>query len=240
MALIEKIKNAIRDCDDPGEELAHLFAQAALTAIMEAGDGVQEAFYIDCEFDGHGGPLLSMAIVHEYGSGMHYTVNDAGPVTDPWVAANVLPILGQNKATESVTGPLNELGQRLRWFIADCERPTIIADSPVDIGRFCAALSTGSDGGWASADYLGMTFEVHNVDCYPTELVGAVQHNAWWDAMALRAKVPARHRSTAAAAERARIVAWLRGQPKLRRVAQDMMRQNAPADLADAIERGEV
>jgi hypothetical protein len=32
-----------------------------------------------------------------------------------------------------------------------------------------------------------MTFEVHNVDCYPTALEGAVQHNAWWDAMALRA-----------------------------------------------------
>lgn len=63
---------------------------------------------------------------------------------------------------------------------------TIIADSPVDIGRFCAALSTSEDGGWASADYPRMTFEVHNVDCYPTTLPGAVQHNAWWDAMALR------------------------------------------------------
>jgi hypothetical protein len=25
------------------------------------------------------------------------------------------------------------------------------------------------------------------VDCYPTTLEGAVRHNAWWDAMALRA-----------------------------------------------------
>lgn len=31
-----------------------------------------------------------------------------------------------------------------------------------------------------------MTLEVNNVDAYPTELEGAVQHNAWWDAMALR------------------------------------------------------
>lgn len=58
--------------------------------------------------------------------------------------------------------------------------------------------------------------------------------------MELVSQAFARHRTLAAAAERARIVAWLRGQPKLRRVAQDMMRQNAPADLADAIERGEV
>lgn len=41
----------------------------------------------------------------------------------------------------------------------------------------------------ASADYPTMTFEVHNVDCYPTTLPGAVQHNAWRDAMALREKL---------------------------------------------------
>lgn len=35
-------------------------------------------------------------------------------------------------------------------------------------------------------NYPRMTFEVHNVDCYPTTMKGAVQHNAWWDAMALR------------------------------------------------------
>ena len=62
----------------------------------------------------------------------------------------------------------------------------VIADSPVDIGRFCDALTTSPTGGWASAEYRLMTFEVHNVDCYPTTLEGAVQHNAWWDAMALR------------------------------------------------------
>jgi hypothetical protein len=56
----------------------------------------------------------------------------------------------------------------------------------VDIGRFCAAISTAANGGWASADYPRITFEVHNVECYPTTLPGAVQHNAWWDAMALR------------------------------------------------------
>lgn len=31
-----------------------------------------------------------------------------------------------------------------------------------------------------------LTFEVIRVDAYPTTLEGAVQHNAWWDAMALR------------------------------------------------------
>ena len=85
--------------------------------------------------------------------------------------------------------PLNEVGPSIRSFIGDDNQPVIIADSPVDIGRFCTAISTGSDGNWASTDYPFMQFEVHNIDCYPTDLVGVVQHNAWWDAMMLRDKL---------------------------------------------------
>ena len=66
---------------------------------------------------------------------------------------------------------------------------TIIADSVVDIGRFCRALSTDADGGWRSVDYPVMRFEVHDVAAYPTVIPGAVQHNAWWDAMALSVKL---------------------------------------------------
>jgi len=147
-----------------------------------------DRFYIDCEFDGHAGPLLSFAIVAEDGRGMHYRVRDVQPV-DPWVIENVMPLMATHEASEGHVGVLNSLGWALRKFIGASESPIIIADSPVDIGRFCAAISTGDDGGWASTDYPKMTFEVHNVDCYPTDLPGAVQHNAWWDAMALRRKL---------------------------------------------------
>ncbi len=149
---------------------------------------MSDRFYIDCEFDGHGGPLLSIAIVREDGFGAHFRTTAIA--LDSWVRANVVPLMGKHDADVlSDHLAVNEVGGALRYFIGDCERPTIIADSPVDIGRFCAALSTDSDGGWASADYPLMRFEVHNVDCYPTDLPGAVQHNAWWDAMALRHKL---------------------------------------------------
>ncbi len=149
-----------------------------------------ERFYIDCEFDGHGGPLLSIALVEEGGRSVHIEVDVQAK--DPWVLANVVPLLEQHDATDCTRVAPNNVGEYIRWFIGDCPHPVIIADSPVDISRFCAAISTGADGGWASADYPLMAFEVHNVDCYPTDLPGAVQHNAWWDAMALR------HRLTAA------------------------------------------
>lgn len=148
-------------------------------------------YFIDCEFDGHNGPLLSMAMVAEGGHSLLVTTN--ADVLDPWVRHNVLPILGRGDADMIALNqrPV-DVGTWLRRFLGDDDDLTIIADSPVDIGRFCQAISTGEHGGWASADYSHMTFEVHNVDCYPTTLPGAVQHNAWWDAMALREKLSVR------------------------------------------------
>ena len=148
-------------------------------------------YYIDCEFDGHNGPLLSMAIVRDDDDySIHMRI--AQEAKDPWVRKNVMPLMDQHKATQSGIVYINDVGGVIRAFI-DTDEPTIIADSPVDIGRFCAVISTGADGGWASADYPFMRFEVHNVDCYPTTLEGAVQHNAWWDAMALRAILEKQH-----------------------------------------------
>lgn len=145
-------------------------------------------YYIDCEFDGHSGPLLSIAMVTADGLGLH--VRTTARATDPWVIENVEPLMDEHDADVIGTNvEPNAIGGILRDFIGADEAPVITADSPVDIGRFCAAISTGPDGGWASTDYPQMTFEVDNVDCYPTTLPGAVQHNAWWDAMALRHKL---------------------------------------------------
>lgn len=140
-------------------------------------------YYLDCEFDGHNGPLLSLALVRDNSSGIY--IATTAEAKDPWVVANVVPLIDRHSCRMAVRCAPNEVGAVIRTFI-DCDAPTIVADSPVDIGRFCRAISTGRDGEWASAEYPRMTFEVHNVDCYPTDLANAVQHNAWWDAMALR------------------------------------------------------
>lgn len=146
-------------------------------------------YFVDCEFDGHDGALLSIALVTDGRDSIHIRV--AANAKDPWVIDNVVPLLDCHRAPKSAYVAPNDVGGTLRAFIGDDDCPTIIADSPVDIGRFCRAISTGPHGGWVSADYPQMRFEVHNVDCYPTSLEGAVQHNAWWDAMALRARLPA-------------------------------------------------
>jgi len=140
--------------------------------------------YIDFEFDGHGGPILSLGIVSDHKDGMHATTR--AQANDPWVAENVMPLMHRHEAPHSFDVDELELGALLRRYIGSDDCPVIVADSPVDIWRFCQCLSTSSTGAWASADYPQMRFEVHNIDCYPTGLPGAVQHNAWWDAMALR------------------------------------------------------
>ncbi len=144
-------------------------------------------YYLDCEFDGHNGPLLSIALVSELDWSIH--IRTTARADDPWVMANVEPFMDRHRAALDVSNVrINAVGSELRQFLRNDQQPVIVADSVVDIARFCRAISTDDEGGWASVDG-NLTFEVHDVQPYPTTLPGAVQHNAWWDAMALRHKL---------------------------------------------------
>lgn len=144
-------------------------------------------YYIDCEFDGHNGPLLSIALVREDGASIH--IETTAVASDWWVIAHVVPLMGENNAgTHPLVQP-NQVGRHIRFFIGADPFPVIVADSPVDIARFCTAVMTSEAGGYEPNQWPRLSFEVHDINCYPTDLTGAVQHNAWWDAMALREKL---------------------------------------------------
>jgi len=148
-------------------------------------------YYIDCEFDGHNGPLLSFAIVREddpWTKSLHVTVRALA--YDDWVLHNVVSVMDEHESATDVSNVHpNHVGGFLRRFISDDDSPVIIADSPVDIGRFCQALMTNDSGDYCPNDIDLIEFEVHDISAYPTDLPRAVQHNAWWDAMALREKL---------------------------------------------------
>lgn len=146
-------------------------------------------YYIDCEFDGHGGEMLSMAVVSEDGRGLYLCIADKPDLLGDWVEENVWPLVHLKLPIGRTAAYTKDWGHFLRRFIGETTSPVIIADSPVDIWRFCQALSSDGPHEWHSVDNPKLTFEVRNVDCYPTDLPGAVQHNAWWDAMALRHKL---------------------------------------------------
>lgn len=149
-------------------------------------------YTIDCEFDGHGGRLLSMCLIPEFPAKVFYYVVDQAPVSDPWVAENVVPhMLSVPDGINIIFGTELELGDALRAYIGDEDTPTILADSCIDIGRFCHAIHTDSDGKYTSWGGEEAIFHVVNVDCWPNELgeEAAVQHNAYWDAEALWEKL---------------------------------------------------
>ena len=148
-------------------------------------------YTIDTEFDGHGGPLISLALVPEKGDPFYF-VTFHKPA-DPWVEENVMPYVFHNLEgiyMYQVIANEASLGFYLREYLANENDVTIIADSAIDIGRFCQHIHSNGAGEYVSNELDRISFEVHNVDCWPNNLgPEAVQHNAYWDAVALWEKL---------------------------------------------------
>ncbi len=134
-----------------------------------------KTFYLDTEFNGFGGELLSMALVGD-GAELYLRVAEAKDDLEPWVAENVWPIMG-----DGIVAPVSEWGHMVARFLGG--HVHIIADWPDDIRYFCQTLITGPG---QMVNIPGLTFSMCRVDAYPTSLPGAIQHNALWDARALR------------------------------------------------------
>lgn len=139
-------------------------------------------YFIDCEFDGFQGALMSMAIVREDGESIYLKF----PVvpTDRWVIVNVFPLLSKCPVTAILCTDEMVAPNAIFKFIDGDNNPVFVADWPVDIMWLCDLMITGP--GRMIYTPLMVNFMLVRVDAYPTDLEGAVQHNAWWDAMALR------------------------------------------------------
>ena len=139
-------------------------------------------YFLDTEFDGFGGALISLALVAEDGASL-YLATECEPPTD-WVRDNVMPIVSVPGASPTVIGP-DEFGVAIAtWFqLRNDASPVIIADWPDDIRYFCQAMIVGPG---QMVNIPRLQFQMVRVDAYPTALEGAVQHNALWDARALR------------------------------------------------------
>lgn len=137
-------------------------------------------YYLDTEFNGSGGDLISLALVGEAGGELYISLRCPNPVA--WVAENVIPIVDCEGAEPVEIDP-GDIGLIIANFLAGDTQPDIIADWPDDIRYFCQAVITGPG---EMVNIPRLQFQVIRVDAYPTRLPGAVQHNALWDARALR------------------------------------------------------
>lgn len=145
-------------------------------------------YYADCEFDGFGGPLLSLALIREDNEAIYIVYeHNVAKASDPWITQNVLPIL------DSIPSPIPGMAYFVNsdimastllenYFRGDTA-PLVVTDWPDDIAYICKALITAPG---HMITLPSIRFEIVRVDAYPTELKNAVQHNAYWDAQALR------------------------------------------------------
>ena len=132
--------------------------------------------FIDCEWNGYRGSLITMALVAMSGEEMYVGI-PLFEEANPWVRRHVLPVVGEE--VEGVTGP-TELASRLAAFLAQFEAVHLIADWPEDVERFCRALITGPG---MRIDTPPLTMEIRR-DLDSTQ--SALPHNALADARAIR------------------------------------------------------
>lgn len=131
--------------------------------------------FLDTEFNGFNGKLLSMALVPEdIMKREFYKELEITYPLDSWVKNNVIPNMFLVPCSR------NKFQQQLKeylWEIGEC---TIVADWPDDIRYFCESLITGP--GMCLNIKHTIKFELlFNID-YKSK----VQHNALHDARAIR------------------------------------------------------
>lgn len=158
-------------------------------------------YYLDCEFNGMGGELLSLALVCENQTRHSlYLVREGMPDVEPWVAENVLPMIHADMNAPGprivLVAPLSEWASAIESILEGDSDVTIVTDWPDDIKYVCELIITGP--GTMINVRPSIKFEMHRVDAYPTDLPGAIQHNAYWDAMALRRRLERMAREEAA------------------------------------------
>ena len=140
-------------------------------------------YFLDTEFNGFGGALLSLALVPEDGEEFYVTLSCADPLV-PWVERNVIPYL-DNVPIGLVSPRLSRLeaANALAAYLAADPTPELVADWPEDVTQFCALLMTGPG---TMVPVPPLTFRLIPLPGFSTAENSAVPHNALHDARSLR------------------------------------------------------
>lgn len=132
--------------------------------------------FIDCEFNGFGGDLISMALVSEDGNKFYEVLNLENDTDySLWVSKNVVPILNKQPISKDL------FQHKLFTFINQYDNIHIIADWPDDIRYFCQSLIKGP--GVAMNTPYKMTMQVARE---LNTLDSKILHNALEDAKAIQ------------------------------------------------------
>jgi hypothetical protein len=140
-------------------------------------------YFLDTEYNGWGGVLLSLALVPDDGEDLYVTLDWEGPLEE-WVERNVVPYL--DTVPENLLSPRMsraDAARTLAHYLARDPEPLIIADWPEDIAMFNALLVTGPG---LMAEVPSLKFQFLSLTGFSTAANSKVPHNALYDARALR------------------------------------------------------
>ncbi|PTQ13488.1 hypothetical protein CLG96_05220 [Sphingomonas oleivorans] len=140
-------------------------------------------YFLDTEFNGFGGDLLSLALVPEFGDQEYYVALPLPDLIDPWVATHVVPYL--HNVPDALDNRLDAVAaaHELAAYLGADRDPLIVADWPEDIALFCRLLLTGPA---EIVDVGNIRFEFRRSPGFSTARNSRVPHNALHDARALR------------------------------------------------------
>ena len=140
-------------------------------------------YFLDTEFNGFGGALLSLALVPDDGAEFYVTIECGDPL-HPWVERNVLPFLDHVPiGLQSPRAERHEAAAALSQYLAMDPQPEIVADWPEDIAQFCTLLLTGPGN---MVPVPPLSFRLVPLIGFSTAGSSAVPHNALHDARSLK------------------------------------------------------
>lgn len=144
--------------------------------------------WIDTEFNGFEGDLISLALVDEKERFFYRYM--ACPRACEWVSQNVLPVLGKYRPEPVATQPalmhpsnfwaLHRIQLALQQWLEPYDSVHVVADWPEDIAQFSRMLITGPG---TRINTPPLTMEVRR----DLDAESLVPHNALEDARAMRA-----------------------------------------------------
>ena len=140
-------------------------------------------YFLDTEYNGWGGALLSLALVPDDGEELYLTLDWQGEL-EPWVERHVVPYL------DAVPEPLissrmnrPDAARAVAHYLAGDPDPLIVADWPEDIAQLCNLMITGPGD---MIETRHVTFRLAPMSNFSTAANSRVPHNALHDARALR------------------------------------------------------
>ena len=136
-------------------------------------------YYVDCEFNGSGGQLISIGLVTQSGDRSFYRVLPMHELPQPWIRENVFPVLGQSAVPRAQASA--ELAE---WLDEDRETATFVSDWPEDIVHLLDLTLSAPLERRGPASYRTLVLDLPG---FAASAVSAVPHCAVHDAEALRA-----------------------------------------------------